>query len=111
MKLKSALIATAAALFLASAAQADSKVSLSGGYGRSATLELGQVVSEGNGTISVYAFDRNKRGDLLGSENVHAGVNYDVHVNVGTRPTTDVIAILTVDGRVVATQNYNIARL
>ena len=110
MKLTATLIAAASVFTLTTSAQADSYFSYADALERTSTLELGQVVSEGNGVISIYDFHRNTQGRLLGTQNVRAGANFDVHVNVGLRPLNDVIAVLTVNGQVVATQDYDIDR-
>lgn len=110
MKLTTTLIAAATALTMASTAHANSYFSFADDLERSSTLELGQVVAAGNGTISIYDYNRGTQGVLLGTQDVRAGANYDVHVNVGKRPINDVIAVLTVNGQVVATQDYDIPR-
>ena len=110
MKLTSTLVAIAMAFTLSSTAQADSFFSFSNELDRKSTLELGQVVSEGDGVISIYTYHRRVRGALLGTRNIRAGANYDVSVVLGRRPTTDVLAVLTVNGRVVAMQHYDIER-
>lgn len=61
------------------------------------------LIAAGNGTISIY-------DDNRGTQKVRAGANYDVHVNVGRRPINDVIAVLTVNGQIVATQDYDVPR-
>lgn len=109
MKLKSTLFALAA-VTLGSAAHADSYFSFADELDRTSTLELGQVVAAGDGVISIYDYNRGTQGALLGTKQVHAGANYDVHVNVGKRPINDVIAVLTINGQVAATQDYDIPR-
>lgn len=110
MKLHTLAIATLATVALATSASANSSFSLADTIERSATLELGQVVAEGDGVINLYSFHRGQKGALLGSQPVNSGSNYDVHVGVGLRPTTDVLAELVVNGRVVASQDYDIDR-
>ncbi len=110
MTMKNIILAAAATVAIANVAAADSYFSYSDDLERTSTLELGQVRSEGNGTIAIYDFHRGTKGRLLGTESVRAGANYDVHVNIGRRPINDVIAVLTVDGQVVATQHYDVDR-
>lgn len=108
MKLKTTLFAAVAALTLATTATAESFFSYQNKLDRATTLRLGQVVSEGAGTVSVYSFHRRKQGALLGSVRVNSGANYNVRVNIRQRPTTELIAVLTVNGQTVATRHYDI---
>lgn len=110
MKLKTTLFAAVAALTLATTATAESFFSYQNTLSRSTTLRLGQVVSEGAGTVSVYSYHRRQQGALLGSTDVNSGANYNVRVNIRQRPTTELIAILTVNGRAVASRKYDIER-
>lgn len=73
---------------------------------RSSVLELGTVRSEGAGVVEIYSFHGDRIGNLLGTEAVTAGANADVRVNIGTPATTDVIALLKVDGQTVASLDY-----
>lgn len=110
MKLHTLTLAAIASLALATTASADSFFSLNDQLDRTSTLELGQVRSEGAGTIHIYDYHRGQKGALLGTEAVSAGANFDVHVGVGRRPVNDVVAELVVNGRVVATRAYEIDR-
>ena len=73
---------------------------------RDTQVELELVRSEGAGTLSIYSFHKGVQGNLLGSEMVHAGANADVRVDI-SRPLTDAIAVLTVNGVVVDTQEID----
>lgn len=108
--IKTIALAAAASLALASTASADNAFSFSDNDMAGSTIELGQVRAAGNGVVSLYDFHGGAQGALLGTESVTAGANYDVRVNLGKRPINDVVAVLTVDGQVVATQEYDIAR-
>ncbi len=72
----------------------------------STTLELGLVSSEGDGVIEIYTYHKDQIGTLLGTEEVHAGANRDVHVNLSRPANVDVIALLKVDGETVASRDY-----
>jgi len=110
MTLKTIALAAAASLALTSTASADNAFSFSEGDMAGSTIELGQVRSEGRGVISLYDFHRGTQGALLGTQDVAAGANFDVRVKLNRTPTNDVVAVLTVDGAVVATQDYDIVR-
>ena len=99
------------ALVFASGAQADNNTF---GFGerldRKSTLDLGLVRAEADGIVEIYDYNRSEQGRLLGTTRVRGGANYDVRVNVRTRPINDVLAVLKVGGRVVATKGYDIDR-
>ena len=59
------------------------------------------------GVVSLYDFHGGVQGALLGSEQVAAGANFDVRVNLGQRAINDVIAVLTVDGQIIDTQELD----
>lgn len=103
------LIGTAVAF--GSGAQADNNTF---GFGerldRKSTLDLGIVRAEADGIVEIYDYNRAQQGRLLGTTHVRGGANYDVRVFLGRRPINDVLAVLKVDGRVVATKDYDIDR-
>jgi hypothetical protein len=111
MKRKLFALTIAAAVALASGAKADNNTF---GFGerldRKSTLDLGLVRAEADGIVEIYSYHRAQKGALLGSTRVRGGANYDVRVSVGRRPITDVLAVLKVGGRVVATKDYDIDR-
>ncbi|MBI1417717.1 MAG: hypothetical protein GC146_10890 [Limimaricola sp.] len=71
-------------------------------------LNLGTITAANDGVVKVFANDGGKPGALLGMVDVHQGANTDVKVNVGTAPATDIIAVLTINGRDAAMQDYNV---
>ena len=108
MNIKTLALAAAATGLIASAAAADSfafKDSFSG-----QTVELGQVTANGNGVVSLYDFHTGEQGALLGATDINAGANYDVRVTLDRPAVNDVLAVLTVDGEVVATQEFDNVR-
>lgn len=109
MSIKSIAIATAVALS-ASAASADSFFSIGETLEDRAVVDLGVVRAEANGVVEVYDFAGGKLGDLLGTTNVNAGANQSVRVDIGSHYLNDVVALLKIDGQVVATQDYDINR-
>ncbi len=109
MKLNTIAFTALAAAGIASAtvAAADSSYfSFQRNLDAQSTLELGTVLSEGNGVIEIYSYNRGEIGALLGTESVHNGANANVRVNVGIEPRADVLAVLTVNGQTVATREY-----
>lgn len=72
------------------------------------TIELGQVRAARAGIVSLYDFHRGSQGALLVTETINAGANYDVRVTLGQPPINDVVAVLIIDGKVVATKEYDI---
>ena len=107
MKLTS-FIAAAAIASTASIASADNSFAFGDRLDNNSTLELGLVRATSDGVVEIYDHRVGKLGDLLGTQEVRAGANFDVRVTVGDRPDADVIAVLKVDGQIVATQDYDI---
>ncbi len=110
MSIKTIALIAATIAATASAASADSYFALGERLDSSSILDLGLVTSEGAGVVEIYDFSKGEVGRLLGTETVNAGANTDVRVNVGIRPTQDVIALLKVDGQTVAQHDYDIDR-
>lgn len=106
--MKTLALAAAASVALASTASANfsfNEMDISG-----STAELGQVTANGAGVVEIFEFHGGEKGDLLGSTNLAAGANYDVRVKLGQRPINDVIAVLSVDGQIVDTQEIDLDR-
>ncbi len=106
---KTSLTALAALAATASIASADVNYlsNFVGEQTADSRIELGTVRASGDGVVEIYSFHGGERGALLGSEEVMAGANLNVNVGVG-RPITDVIAVLTVGGQVVDTQQIDL---
>jgi hypothetical protein len=85
-------------------AAADSTFSLSQVQNDDSIVELGSINADGAGFVHIYALDAGTMGALIGSEAVHAGANSDVRVPLIDNPKQDAMAVLEVDGQVVATQ-------
>lgn len=105
---KSTTLALAAIAASASIASAD--VSYISNFveeqNRDTQVELGTVRSAGDGIVEIYTFHKGEIGTLLGSEAVSAGANIQVNVGI-SRPSTDAIAILKVNGQTVDTQKID----
>jgi hypothetical protein len=106
MSIKSFAIIAATIAATGTAASAESYFGFKGALDAESALELGLVRAESDAVVEVYDFRRGEVGALLGTETVNAGANSDVRVNVGIAPRQDVIALLKVDGEVVAQQRY-----
>ena len=106
MSIKSIALAAATVAATASAASADNYFGFKGVLDAGSALELGLVRAEGDGIVEVYDYRLGEPGALLGTEMVNAGANSDVRVKVGIAPRNDVIALLKVDGEVVAEHRY-----
>lgn len=104
--IKTFTIAAIASIALASTASADA-FTLNEGNVTGSTVELGQVRAAANGVVSLYDFHGGVQGALLGMQDVAAGANFDVRVKLGKRPINDVVAVLTIDGEVVDTQEFD----
>lgn len=102
------LIAAAAVALTAGAASADNSFAFGDRLDNSSTLEIGTVRAASAGVVEIYDGRYGDLGALLGTEEVRAGANFDVRVNVGDQPDADVIAVLKVNGQIVAQQDYDI---
>lgn len=69
-------------------------------------LEL--VRASTDGVVNVYELTADGQGQLLGSAPVHAGANQDVRISFNTLTNQDVIAVLTTNGTVSATEAVSI---
>ncbi|NCO87234.1 MAG: hypothetical protein GW886_11465 [Rhodobacterales bacterium] len=74
------------------------------------TLSIGLVRATNTGTVEIYNVLDSDYANLLGSTDVNAGANRDVRVNVGLKPLQDVVAVLRVNGEIVATQQLSVVR-
>lgn len=110
MTFKTIAIAATAAALTATTAAADSFFSYAGQLDRSSTLDLGVVAADADGVVEIYDYRTGEPGALLGTEEVNAGANHNVRVAVGIPPYADVIAVLKIDGQIVATRDYDVAR-
>lgn len=108
MSIKSLAIASTAVIVMASGAAADSYFGFGQTLPDASTVELNLVTAESAGVVEIYDFARGETGDLLGAASVNAGANSDLRIDIGSRNLTDVIAVLKIDGAVVATQAYDI---
>jgi len=107
MTIKSILIAAAVAA-TGTAASADNYFQFADRLDDRSVLELGTVRAEADGVVEIYDFHKGELGELLGTEMVNAGANADVRINLGNKPRQDVIAVLKVDGQIVAERDYEI---
>ena len=101
-------LAAAAAALIATSASANfsfNEMDIAG-----STAELGQVSVESDATVSIYSYNGGVQGVLLGETELNAGANRDVRVPLGKRPINDILAVLTVNGAVIDTQEIDVAR-
>lgn len=110
MSMKTMILAAATVAMTASAASAESFFSFGDTLPDRSVVELGNVKAAGDGVVEIYNFAGGQQGALLGMTDVHAGANKNVRVQIGSHYLNDVIAVLKVDGQVVASQDYDIDR-
>jgi hypothetical protein len=89
--------ATGAAAF----ASGSDHIYLANGQRITSHLEIDLVRASSNGTVEIYTYHRNVQGELLASKNVHAGANKSLDFRLKKIATTDLLAVLTVNGVVV----------
>lgn len=73
---------------------------------RDTQVELGTVRAAGDGVIEIYTYNKGEIGRLMGAEEVRAGANADVRVDI-SYPGVDAIALLKVNGQVVDSQELD----
>ncbi len=109
MSIKTLTLAAAAVALTAGAASANSF-----GFQESVedrnNIELALVTAAADGVVEIYNLKAGEQGALLGATMVNAGANDDVRINIGNGFKTDVLAVLTVDGQVVASEEFDVAR-
>ncbi len=112
MSINKATLAIALAAVVGSATLASADVSYFGltkTLPETSTIDLGTVRAADAGTVEIYDYRLGTQGALLGTETVNAGANSNVRIDLGLAPAGDVLAVLKVDGQVVATQRYDVA--
>ncbi|WP_162561809.1 hypothetical protein [Limimaricola hongkongensis] len=75
---------------------------------QSSLIDVGRVRAEDAGQVELYAMGPGGTRTLLGSQPVHAGANNNVRVHIGHPVRRDIVAVLRVDGRVVATRDFDV---
>jgi hypothetical protein len=110
MSIKAFAIAAVALASTASVASATNYFELPRAQDATSIIELGLVRAEADGIVEIYSRADGEQSMLLGTEAVRAGANTDVRVNTGAPARNDVIAVLKVDGEIVATETYRIGR-
>ncbi|WP_322890820.1 MULTISPECIES: hypothetical protein [unclassified Yoonia] len=110
MSIKAFAIAAVALASTASVASANSYFELPRAQDATSNLELGIVRAAGDGVIEIYSRTDGDKSVLLGTQTVRAGANTDVRVNTGAPVRSDVVAVLKIDGEIVATETYRIDR-
>ena len=108
MSIKMIALAAATVAATASAASADNYFAFGDRLENSSTLELGTIRAAADGVVEIYDGRFGDLGALLGHAEVAAGANKDVRVIVGHGPDADVIAVLKIDGQIVAQQEYEV---
>lgn len=103
-------LALVAATFAGSATIASANSSFPTGetFEQTDLLEFGVVRAEGAGVVEIYDYHNGVRGHLLGTEEVRAGVNTDVKINLGLGGNRDILAVLNVAGQEVLSKDYDI---
>ena len=102
---KTFAIALAATTIAGSAALADSYILFTAEtQEEGSTVQFDTIQADAAGAIEVYDYNGGTIGDMLGMMEVSEGANSDVMVDIGVAPTSNLIALLRVDGLVVDAQ-------
>lgn len=109
MSMKIIALATVTAMSTATLASASDTFAFGETLSDSSTVDLGTLNVTGAGMVEIYDFRGGEAGKLLGATEIHVGANQDVRVNLGQRPQSSVVAVLTVNGQVVAEKDFRIS--
>jgi len=105
--IKSIILATATVAASASLATANNSFPTGESFEASDTFRFDVLRADGPGVLAIYDYSGGERGKLLGTEEVRAGVNTDVKVNLGLGAFQDVLAVLSVNGQEVLIKDYD----
>ena len=72
------------------------------------TVDLDTIRATSDGVVEIYNFHAGEQGALLGTENVFAGANSDVRVQIGAASNDDLLAVLKVNGQVADTFHIDV---
>ena len=106
--LKTLTLAAATVAATASVATANNAFPVGETFEQTDTLDLRTVTANAPGVVQIYDYNAGERGALLGSEEVRAGVNTDVKIDLGLGANNDILAVLLVDGEEVLMKDYDI---
>jgi hypothetical protein len=108
MSVKTIIFAAAAAAVTATAGAADTYFENGKNLEGGDVLELGLITADSAGVLEIYDYHTGQQGKLVGTERLSAGANTDVRVDTGLPQTRDVIAVVKIDGQVVASKQFDI---
>ncbi|PUB17612.1 hypothetical protein [Yoonia sediminilitoris] len=108
MSIKTLVLAAAAATVTASAAAAETYFEVGPNLEAGDILELGLITAEGNGVVEIYDYRTGTQGALLGTKTLNAGANPNVRVKTGLPATSNVLAVVKVDGQEAAKKSFYI---
>lgn len=96
------------ALATTTAASADTYLGLGHTLDDGNMLQLGQITADADGVVEIYDFHGGTVGELLGSQDIHAGANSDVRVHTRQSVHRNVIAMIRIGGQVVVEKEFNV---
>ena len=108
MSIKSIVFAAAAVAVTATAGAADSYFEQGRTLDGGDVLELGLITADAAGVVEIYDFHTGSQGALVGSERLSAGANTNVRIDTGLPQNRDVIALIKIDGQVVAQKQFDV---
>lgn len=73
-----------------------------------ASIQLETVLTDMDGVVEIYEFNMDEMGMLLGTQEVSAGANADVLINLDRTTENDLIAVLRVNGQIVAREELDV---
>lgn len=95
-------------LTTSTAASADTYFGFGSTLEESNMLKLGQITSDADGVVEIYDFHGRTVGELLGTQDIHAGANSDVRVHTRQSVRRNIIAVVRIGGQVVVEKEFNV---
>jgi hypothetical protein len=73
-------------------------------------VELFAVTASADGIVDIYDYNIQSLGRLMGTQIVTEGANSEMHISLLGRPLGNLLAVMSIDGRVVAEQEIDLRR-
>ena len=68
------------------------------------------MTASADGMVEIYDYNTQMVGNLMGSQVVNKGSTSEVRINLLGRPLNNVLAVMSIEGQVVAEQEIDLRR-
>ena len=108
MTIKTFIFAAAATVLTATAGSATTYFEHGRSLNEGDILELGLITADNAGVVELYNYHTGQVGKFVGARRLNAGANPNVRVRTGLPQRRDVIALVKVNGQVVASKVFDV---